>query len=75
MEARVSIGDTRQPVRDGEETTYRANPKQSRSFQMLQQGLKMSESDQGVSALWLDHVLIRDVVKTDQQWQDQDQDR
>jgi len=55
MESGVSGGDSlsaiHQPVKDGEEIKYHGytNPhKQSRSFKMLEQGLRMSESGQGV---------------------------
>jgi len=55
MESGVSGVDsqsaTRQPLKDGEEIRYHGytNPhKQSRSFKMLEQGLRMSESGQGV---------------------------
>ena len=57
MESGVSGGDnqsaTCRPLRDGEERRYSGytNPhKQSRSFQMLEQGLRMAESGQGVFA-------------------------
>jgi len=55
MESGVFGGDSQsaihQPVKDGEEIRYHGytNPhKQSRSFKMLEQGLRMSESGQGV---------------------------
>jgi len=58
MQSGMSSGDnqsaTCQPLKEGEEMSYRGytNPhKQSRSFQMLEQGLRMSESGQGVFAL------------------------
>jgi len=54
MESGVSGGTsqsaTGQPVRDGEEMKYQSPHKQSRSFQMLEQGLRMSEAAQGVLA-------------------------
>jgi len=57
MESGVSNGGkqsaTCRPVKDGEEMRYSGytNPhKQSRSFQMLEQGLRMAESGQGVFA-------------------------
>jgi len=55
MESGVASGDSRsatcRPLKDGEEMKYQGytNPhKQSRSFQMLEQGLRMAESGQGV---------------------------
>jgi len=57
MESGVSSSSdqsaTHRPLKDGEEMKYHGytNPhKQSRSFQMLEQGLRMSERGQGVSA-------------------------
>lgn len=74
MKAGSSDGDSQSAVhqapKDGEEMRYRGytNPhKQSRSFQMLEQGLRMSESGQGLfvcveyghfgswSVIWLFH--------------------
>lgn len=59
MESAVSTGTNQsaasQPVRDGEETKYQSPHKQSRSFQMLEQGLRMSEAGQGLFACMFEH--------------------
>jgi len=52
---------TCQPLKDGEEMRYHGytNPhKQSRSFQMLEQGLRMAELGQGLFTKLYIHVLL-----------------